>query len=90
MDITFIPVDKAGQIREGDRLLLRSAEGIHTETAKLVIRPGNDSESGGEEVVIRMGKNHYFITNMMINGESWVKQVFIVHRPPIDNKTVQS
>lgn len=71
-------VTKAGQIKEGDLLLLRSEKGIQAETAKQVIRPGSTDESNGEEIVFKVKKNHYFITSMVLDGSSWVKEVQIV------------
>lgn len=72
-------VTKAGQIQEGDNLIiLDNRGGIHVEKAKVVIRPGVACDCDGEEIVIRKMRNIYFITDVYLKGKSWVKECHIV------------
>lgn len=71
-------VTKAGQIKINDLLVLKSSDGICLKKAKEIIRPGVTAASNGEEVVIRKKTNRYFITSMLLSGESWIKEAYIV------------
>ncbi|WP_299197001.1 hypothetical protein, partial [uncultured Amphritea sp.] len=74
----FEKVISAGQIQQDDHLILHTKEGIITAKANEIIRPGVTDDSDGEEVIYNRKKNHYFITSMVISGQSWVKEVYIV------------
>lgn len=71
-------ITRAGQIQEGDPIILKTRDGIMSVQARTVIRPGVTDESDGEEVVYNRKKNHYFITSMVIGGTSWVREAHIV------------
>ena len=64
-----------GQITKGDtlKILGKNPRDSQTITAKDVI-----SVNGCEEVIINKLKNYYFITKLLINGESWAKQVEVI------------
>lgn len=69
-------VSGVGQIRAGSPLLLETREGDFVlAKAKLVLFPGDPDE---EEVVYRKRMNHYFITGMVLNGTSHIRNVWIV------------
>ncbi len=71
-------VIRAGQIKKGDLLIIREADGINAVTAKTIVRPGSTEDSSGEEVIIHKKKNVYFITDLLIKGLSWAKECFVV------------
>ena len=69
-------LDGYGSVLEGDTLILDasfSKKPIAC-TAMKVIRGGTEHE----EVIYNMGKNHYFIVSMVLDGSSQVKEVLIV------------
>lgn len=69
-------VSGVGQIRAGSPLLLETRDGGFVPAkAKLVLFPGDPGE---EEVVYRKRMNHYFITGMVLNGTSHIRNVWIV------------
>ena len=73
MNIT--PVTGYGEIKQGDVLLIRRADGIVLPvTAKEVLHSGTEDE----EVIISKRKNKYFHTGMLICGQSWVKEACIL------------
>ncbi len=78
-ELVFTKLTAAGQIKVGDVLILHTKSGIIKRKAKLVLNPGSAIKGGGEgeEVIYNRKKNHYFITNMVINQESWVREVYI-------------
>jgi hypothetical protein len=68
----------AGEIKKGAPLLLEMRTGeIVPATAKKVLFPGDF----GEEIIYRKRKNHYFITSMVVDGTSHVRNVWIVVAP---------
>lgn len=69
--IRLEPITDFGQIKVGDVLLLkRSNEFVAPVTVKEVIYKG----TADEEVIISKTKNFYFITSMLLDGTSWVKE----------------
>lgn len=67
-------IAKAGQVREGDLLLIGTNDGVQEARARIVLNHGTDRE----EVVIAKRSNRYFITSMLLDGTSWAKDVRIV------------
>ena len=63
---------KEGQIKAGDtiKIIGKSERDSQITTVDVVI---NDHQ---EEVIINRKENKYFITDMVINGTSWAKEVF--------------
>lgn len=80
-DLKFKRIYKAGQVHEGDHIVLHTRNGIITAIAREVLNPGSTEPGNGEEVVYNRSKNHYFITSMLINNESWVKAAYVIHLP---------
>ncbi len=74
----LIRMTSVGMIQKGDILILNTTTGLIAETAKIVLQPAIAASSNGEEVVYRKKKNHYFITNLVLTGRSWIKEVYIV------------
>lgn len=63
-----------GMLEEGDLVLIsRANDEIYSNTVKEVL-----VINGNEEVVLTRKSNKYFITSLMINGESWAKDVYKV------------
>ena len=75
--MNFKKVTGPGQINVGDDLVINTKDGVIFAPAKEVLNPGARAPEG-EEIVYNRKKNHYFITNMVINGNSWVKEVYII------------
>jgi len=69
------PLTSAGQIKEGNTLLIEAdfCDPFQVQ-ALMVIEPG----SAWEEIVYNRKKNHYFITSMVLDGTSRVKKVQII------------
>lgn len=63
-----------GQVQEGSALLIVTCYGDFIAKAKIVIQPGTVNE----EVVIHKRANHYFITDLVLIDESWVKSAWIL------------
>lgn len=65
-----------GQIKEGDLIVINAvfAKKPFSSTVRVVIRGGTDEE----EIVYNRSKNYYFITSMVLDGSSQVKEVLIV------------
>ena len=65
-----------GQIKKGDKLLIvgKSTSDDQRVTAKYVIEV-----DGREEVILNKKLNRYFITQLLLTGKSWAKQVCIVN-----------
>lgn len=65
-------VTAAGQIQEGELLLIRMKNGeLVPVEAKQVLRPGKEGDNG-EEIVISIARNNYFIMRLYLEGKSWV------------------
>ena len=61
-----------GQMKEGDLILIQQKNGVvFPETVKEIIRHGSENE----EIVFSMKQNKYFITKMLLDGESWAQSV---------------
>jgi len=74
-------VSREGLLGKGDKIKIvgRSEKDSQEVTVKSVI-----NVNGKEEVIINKNKNKYFITSMVISGESWVHSVLIVkHKKPL-------
>lgn len=63
-----------GQLKKGDEIIIvgKSPKNDQRATVKLVF----DNE-GSEEIIIDRERNRYFITSMVVSGESWAQQVLI-------------
>lgn len=70
----MINVDGYGVINQGDYILLNTNIGNYITKAKRVINKGTDKE----EVIVHTGKNHYFITSLILNNKGWVKKVRVL------------
>tara|TARA_R110002126_G_scaffold100103_1_gene231498 strand:+ start:294 stop:518 length:225 start_codon:yes stop_codon:yes gene_type:complete len=67
---------KAGQIKNGAQILLSANGEGQAHTVDEVLHAGTD----GEEILLNVKENLYFITSMAIDGTSWAKQVkFLNH-----------
>lgn len=70
--IEIQPITDYAQIKPGDVLIVETKTGIKIiAIAKQVIRFGTEHE----EVVTNLTKNHYFATQMLLDGKSWAKNV---------------
>lgn len=70
--IEIQPITDFGQISRDDVLVIETKSGIKIiAIAKQVIRSGTEHE----EVVTNLTKNHYFATQMLLDGKSWAKNV---------------
>lgn len=65
-------VSSEGQLKVGDKITIigKSTSDDQQTTVKDVI-----SVDGHEEIIINKSLNKYFITAMLISGQSWAKQV---------------
>lgn len=62
----WLYVAKAGQVKVGDKLKFKIGDREYRETAKQILHPGTDKE----EIIYHMRENFYFITSMVISGNS--------------------
>ena len=64
-----------GQLKKGDKIQIvgKSMMDDQRTTVKEVIHI-----DGNEEIIIDKRRNRYFITKMLITGESWAKQVCLL------------
>ena len=65
-------ITKEGQLKKGDKITIvgkSTSDDQHT-TVKDVIEV-----NGCEEIIINKKRNSYFITHMLVAGDSWAKQV---------------
>jgi len=67
-------VTAEGQLKVGDKITIvgRSTKDDQKTTVKEVIKV-----DGKEEIIINKKYNRYFITRMLLSGDSWAKQVQI-------------
>lgn len=69
---------RCGQIKKGDALILETKSGaIISSKAKILV----NASSQKEEVVYNKKKNFYFITSMVLDGSSWIKEVLVISSP---------
>ena len=63
-----------GQLKKGDEITIigKSISDDQKTTVKDVIEI-----NGKEEIIINKRRNRYFITHMLVSGDSWAKQVKI-------------
>lgn len=71
-----IPLTGVGQIEEGDAIELLCRGKTITASVDEVLFPGQENE----EVIYNSDLNHYFITGMVITGQSNAKNVLIIKR----------
>ncbi len=67
-------VTREGQLKKGDKITIvgKSTSDDQNTTVKDVIEV-----DGNEEIIINKRQNKYFITHMLLSGDSWAKQVQI-------------
>lgn len=66
------PITDFGQVNRDDVLVIETRTGIKIiAIAKAVLRKGTEDE----EVVVNLRRNHYFIVKMLLDGNSWAKNV---------------
>lgn len=70
----WISVEKEGQVKKGDYIHIIGKNPIDSQVIRVAEILDVD---GHEEILLNKRKNTYFITNMLINGESWVKSAKI-------------
>ncbi|RLV60966.1 hypothetical protein D5018_03750 [Parashewanella curva] len=68
-----------GQLKVGDKIKVigKSTSDDQVNTVKEVLEV-----DGREEIVINKTRNYYFITQMLITGQSWAKQVQVINDEP--------
>lgn len=61
-----------GQLKAGDKITIigKSISDDQTTTVKKVI-----TIDGNEEIITNQYRNKYFITKLVLSGESWAKQI---------------
>lgn len=67
-------VTSEGQLKVGDKITIvgKSSSDSQKATVRDVIKV-----NGKEEIIINKKRNRYFITHMLISGQSWAKEVQI-------------
>lgn len=70
-------VTAEGQLKIGDKITIigKSTSDDQKTTVKDVIEV-----NGKEEIIINKRQNKYFITHMLLSGDSWAKQVQITSK----------
>ena len=68
-------LERAGQIQEGDTLVLSYRGEGQAHTVAEVLNPATDRE----EILLNIEDNLYFITSMAIDGTSWAEGVLIAN-----------
>lgn len=69
-------INDFGQLKKGDLIIIEMNCGkIKTKKVKEVINPNTENE----EVIYNSKKNYYFITKMLLDGTSFVKNVSKVY-----------
>jgi hypothetical protein len=66
-------VTKAGQLKKGDKIKIiakSQKNNYESITVKKVIETDY-----GEEIILNLKRNYYYVTKMMLAGESWVMKV---------------
>jgi len=63
---------RCGVLNVGDVLIIKDSSSTFPAQVKYVINKGKKSE----EIVIAKKKNMYFIMDMLINNQSWVKECY--------------
>ncbi|WP_313713178.1 hypothetical protein [Pseudomonas sp.] len=74
----WLPLTALGQIQVGDWLSFTVAGSFICAKARLIIAPGTTNE----EIVYNLKKNHYFCTDMAIDGTSNHKGVLVAKAKP--------
>jgi len=68
------PLTTIDQIKKGDQLLISDGKEIIFVKALQIVKSAHD----GTEVVFNLKQNKYFNVGMYLEGQSWVKEIFIV------------
>ena len=68
-------VTAEGQVKVGDKLQIIGKNDRDTQTATVMEIL---SVNGREEVLINVERNYYFITELLISGQSWASEVRII------------
>jgi hypothetical protein len=66
-------VTKAGQLKKGDKIKIiakSQKDNYESITVKKVIETDY-----GEEIILNLKRNYYYVTRMMLAGESWAVKV---------------
>jgi hypothetical protein len=66
-------VTKAGQLKKGDKIKIiakSQKDNYESITVKKVIETDY-----GEEIILNLRRNYYYVTRMMLDGESWAVKV---------------
>ena len=63
-----------GQLKDGDKIIIIGKSPKDDQKAKVKLVFDNE---GVEEIIIDRKKNRYFITHMVISGDSWAQTVLI-------------
>jgi len=70
----LIPVTKEGQIDVFDTILVKDGSwAIRSFKVRGIL-----NENGKEEILLIKRSNQYFITQVFLDGKSWVKECYIV------------
>lgn len=74
--INFQVINNFGQLKKGDLIIIEMNCGkIKAKKVKEVINPNTENE----EVIYNMKRNYYFLTKMLLDGNSFVKNVSKVY-----------
>lgn len=68
-------VTAEGQVKVGDKLKITGKNDRDSQTATVM---DILSVNGREEVLINVERNYYFITELLISGQSWAGEVRII------------
>ena len=69
----MVPLEKVGQIKSGDNVIVGSGSGLYGYTVQDVLFPGEPHE----EILLSVKENLYFIVSMALDGTSWAKKVMV-------------
>lgn len=72
--IKLTPLTSVGQIKIGDKLLL--SDGYYSAMVKAKALRSN--QISDVEVIFRRKANKFFSTQVYLDGQSWVKECFVV------------
>ena len=67
-------ITAAGQLKKGDHIKIvarAEKDNYDSVTVKKVIETDY-----GEEIIVNSRRNYYFVTRMMVRGDSWAGEVF--------------
>ena len=72
--IKLTPLTRLGQIKVGDKLILSDGNYVVMVKAKVL----HHDRISDVEVIFRKKANKFFSTQAYLNGQSWVKECFVV------------